>query len=71
MIDVQSDAYFPMGGPVCNELERATIEQIRHRLISGGLATADEIEQHLSNVASGQLDLATSPMVSAWARKPA
>jgi hypothetical protein len=30
----------------------------------------DEIEQHLANVASGQLDLATSPMVSAWARKP-
>ena len=70
MSDVRSDAYFPMGGPVCNELERATIEQIRDRLISGGLATVDEIEQHLSNVASGQLDLATSPMVSAWARKP-
>jgi hypothetical protein len=70
MSDVRSDAYFPMGGPACNELERATIEQIRDRLISGGLATVDEIEQHLSNVASGQLDLATSPMVSAWARKP-
>jgi len=54
MIDVQSDAYFLMGGPVCNELERATIEQIRHRLISGGLATADEIEQHLSNVVARQ-----------------
>jgi SAM-dependent methyltransferase len=71
MIDVESDAYFPMGGPVCDELERATTEQIRDRLISGGLATADEIEQHLANVTSGQLDLATSPMVSAWARKPA
>jgi SAM-dependent methyltransferase len=70
MVDVQSDAYFPMGGAVCNELERATVEQIRERLISGGLATADEIQQHLSNIASGQLDLATSPMVSAWARKP-
>jgi SAM-dependent methyltransferase len=70
MIDVQSDAYFPMGGPVCNELERATIVQIRERLISDGLATADEIDRHLSNVASGRLDLATSPMVSAWARKP-
>ena len=70
MTDVRSDAYFPMGGPVCNELERATIEQIRDRLVSGGLATEVEIEQHLSNVASGQLDLATSPMVSAWARKP-
>ena len=67
---VQSDAYFPMGGPACNELERATTEQIRERLISGNLATADEIEQHLSNVATGRLDLATSPMVSAWACKP-
>ena len=70
MIDVRSDAYFPIGGPVCNELERATIEQIRDRLISRGFATVDEIEQHLTNVASGHLDLATSPMVSAWARKP-
>ncbi len=71
LIDVQSDAYFPMGGPACNELERATVEQIRERLIAGGLATEDEIERHLSSVSSGELDLATSPMVSAWARKPA
>ncbi|MGA2837753.1 MAG: methyltransferase domain-containing protein [Acidimicrobiales bacterium] len=70
MVDVQSDAYFPMGGPACNELERATVEQIRDRLISGGLATAEEIERHLSSIGSGRLDLATSPMVSAWARKP-
>jgi SAM-dependent methyltransferase len=69
--EVQSDAYFPMGGSTCNELERATVEQIRERLISGGLATPEEIEEHLANVASGRLDLATSPMVSAWARKPA
>jgi SAM-dependent methyltransferase len=70
LIDVQSDAYFPMGGPACNELERATVEQIRELLIDSGLATEDEIARHLSNVASGHLDLATSPMVSAWARKP-
>jgi SAM-dependent methyltransferase len=71
MVRVQSDAYFPMSGPACDELERATVEQIRELLISKGLATADEIEAHLSNVASGRLDLATSPMVSAWAQKPA
>jgi SAM-dependent methyltransferase len=70
LVDVRSDAYFPMGGPACNELEQATIEQIRERLISARLATDDEIERHLCNVASGQLDLATSPMVSAWAHKP-
>jgi SAM-dependent methyltransferase len=70
LVDVQSDAYFPIGGPAVERLEGATVEQIRPRLIATGLATEDEIEQHLSNVATGQLDLATSPMVSAWGRKP-
>jgi hypothetical protein len=70
LLDVGSDSFFPMGGPVCNELERATVEQIRDRLLAAGLATEDEIERHLANVAGGTLDLATSPMVSAWARKP-
>ena len=71
LVDVQSDAYFPMGGPACDELERATIEQIRDQLIEHGLATPDEIERHLRAVATGQLDLATSPLVSAWGRRPA
>ncbi len=70
LVDVQSDSYFPMGGSACNELERATVEQVRERLIAADLATDDEIERHLSNVATGRLDLATSPLVSAWARKP-
>ena len=68
---VQSDAFFPMGGPACTELERATIEQIRYRLLEAGLATPEEIERHLANVSAGRLDLATSPMVSAWGQKPA
>ncbi len=71
LVDVQSDAYFPMGGPACNELERATVEQIRELLLEAGSATDEEIERHLTHVASGRLDLATSPMVSAWARRPA
>lgn len=70
LADVQADAYFPMGGPMCNELERATIEQIRDRLVASGRATEAEIDEHLVNVASGALDLTTSPMVSAWGRKP-
>jgi SAM-dependent methyltransferase len=70
LVDVGSDAHFPMGGPACNELERATVEQIRERLLTSGLATADEIDRHVAAVTSGRLDLATSPMVSAWARKP-
>jgi SAM-dependent methyltransferase len=67
---VQCDAYFPMAGPACSELERATVEQVRNDLVEAGLATDAEIEQHLSNVSTGRLDLATSPMVSAWGRKP-
>jgi SAM-dependent methyltransferase len=67
---VQSDAYFPMGGPACTELERATVEQVRDRMVAAGIASDAEIDQHLSNVMSGRLDLATSPMVSAWGRKP-
>lgn len=67
---MQCDAYFPMGGPACSALERATVEQVRDDLIAAGLATDAEIEQHLRNVSTGRLDLATSPMVSAWGRKP-
>ncbi|MHB8333589.1 MAG: class I SAM-dependent methyltransferase [Acidimicrobiales bacterium] len=47
LAQVQSNAFFPMGGPAC-----------------------DEIERHLENVTAGRLDLATSPMVSAWGQKP-
>lgn len=70
LVEVQADAYFPVGGRSCNELERATVEQVRARLLAAGLATNDEIERHLAAVASGRLDLATSPMISAWGRRP-
>jgi hypothetical protein len=70
LLEVRSDAYFPMGGPACSELERATVEQVRDRLVTAGIATDAEIEQHLTNVATGAMDLATSPLVSAWGRKP-
>jgi hypothetical protein len=63
---VAADAYFPLTGPACQDLERATIAQIKRRLLEAGLATEEEIAQHLENVASGVLDLATSPMISAW-----
>jgi SAM-dependent methyltransferase len=70
LVDVAADAYFPITGPACVELERATIEQIRGRLEDAGLATAEEIERHLANLSAGGLDLATSPMVTAWGRRP-
>lgn len=66
---VEADAYFPVTSPACAALESATVRQIRDRLVGAGLATAEEIDRHLTNVASGAMDLATAPMISAWGRK--
>ncbi|GAA3208244.1 methyltransferase domain-containing protein [Dactylosporangium siamense] len=70
LTDVGADAYFPITGGACAALEAATVRQIRDRLVAAGLATDGEIDEHLDNVTAGRLDLATSPMISAWGRKP-
>jgi SAM-dependent methyltransferase len=70
LVDVGADAYFPITGPACAELERATVEQIGDQLVAAGLATRAEIDRHLANVAGGELDLATSPMITACGRRP-
>jgi SAM-dependent methyltransferase len=67
--DVTADAYFPMTSPACTALEAATVRQIRGRLVAAGLATDEEIDQHLANVETGSMDLATAPMISVWGRK--
>ncbi|WVK79107.1 methyltransferase domain-containing protein [Dactylosporangium sp. AC04546] len=69
LADVEADASFPITGPACVRLEEATVRQIRDRLLAAGLATAGEIDEHLANLATGTLDVATSPMVSAWGRR--
>ncbi len=69
LADVTADAYFPITSPACAALEAATVLQIRDSLLASGLATSEEIDLHLANVASGRLDLATSPMISAWGRR--
>ncbi|MEU0672489.1 methyltransferase [Streptomyces sp. NPDC006172] len=66
---VEADAYFPVTSPACAALESATVRQIRADLVSAGIATEEEIDRHLANVASGGMDLATAPMISAWGRK--
>ncbi|MGD0313722.1 MAG: methyltransferase [Acidimicrobiales bacterium] len=70
LVDVSADAYFPVTGPACTELERATVLQVREQLVAAGLATEDEIDRHLANIHAGGMDFATSPMVSAWGRAP-
>jgi SAM-dependent methyltransferase len=67
---VSADAFFPVTGPACTVLERATVEQVRQPMIAAGLATAEDIDRHLANIDRGDLDFATSPMISAWGRRP-
>jgi SAM-dependent methyltransferase len=69
LVGVGADAYFPITGPAGIELERATTEQIREQLIAAGLASEEDVDAHLANVVAGKLDLATSPMISAWGQK--
>ncbi|MEU3659067.1 methyltransferase domain-containing protein [Streptomyces sp. NPDC032940] len=66
---VEADAYFPVTSPACSALESATVRQIRDQLVAAGVATDEDIDRHLANVASGSMDLATAPMISAWGRK--
>ncbi|MET7641826.1 methyltransferase domain-containing protein [Streptomyces sp. NPDC005438] len=70
LAEVEADAYFPITSPACTALEDATVRQIRHHLTDHGLATDEEVDRHLTNVATGRLDLATAPMISAWGRRP-
>jgi hypothetical protein len=65
--DVRADAYFPMTSPACGVLEAATVRQLRDPLIAHGHATAAEIDEHLADIAAGHADLATAPVISAWA----
>ncbi|MGV9285802.1 methyltransferase domain-containing protein [Streptomyces sp. NPDC003719] len=66
---VEAEAYFPVTSPACSALESATVRQIRAQLVGAGVATDEDIDRHLANVASGSMDLATAPMISAWGRK--
>ncbi|WP_128377799.1 methyltransferase [Streptomyces cavernae] len=66
---VEADAHFPIASPAGATLEAATVRQVRDRLIAARLATQEEVDRHLTNVASGAMDLATAPMISAWGRK--
>jgi hypothetical protein len=70
LVEVQGDGYFPRTSPACAVLEEATVLQIRDRLVQQGIATEWQIDEHLTHVRSGALDLTISPMVSAWGRRP-
>jgi SAM-dependent methyltransferase len=70
LADVRAEGYFPVTSPACRELEAATVRQLRTRLTGRGLATEEEIERHLANLESTELDVTTAPLVTCWGRRP-
>jgi len=70
LTDVAAEAFVPLRHPAAVELEETTIRMIRDQLVEHAIATPEEIERHLANVATGRLDLAQPPLISAWGRKP-
>ncbi|MGW0839950.1 methyltransferase domain-containing protein [Streptomyces sp. NPDC002787] len=66
---VEAHAYFPVSSPGCAALESATVERLRGDLVAANLATDEEIDRHLSYVATGTMDIAAPPLISAWGRK--
>jgi hypothetical protein len=70
LIDVEADAYFPVTSPVSAGLERATMLQLRDRLVAAGLASEEDIDRHVRTLAGGRLDVMTSPLISCWGRRP-
>jgi SAM-dependent methyltransferase len=68
--DVAADAFLPLALTAGSELEQATVEHVRGELIAGGRLSPEEIDTFLRSVGTGQLDIATPPLVSAWGRRP-
>ncbi|MEU8959328.1 methyltransferase domain-containing protein [Streptomyces sp. NPDC048518] len=66
---VESDVYFPLSSPACVALETATLQDLRPDLTAAGLATPEEIDQHVANLATGTVDLAAPALISTWGRK--
>jgi len=67
---VGADAYFPITQPASAALELTTVRSIAQSLVERGLASNEEIARHLDHVERGRLDLATSPLVTAWGQRP-
>src|SRR3954453_8857932 len=70
LADVAAAGSFPIGGPVCDRLEIATMRQVRAELVAARLADEADIDAHLAAVSAGELDLTLAPLISAWGRRP-
>ena len=69
LTDVNAEVSFNLGGQDARRMQHTLIAQARPALIAAGLASAGEIDQHLADLESTNLEIAVFPIVSAWGRK--
>jgi SAM-dependent methyltransferase len=70
LVDVAADSYMPVALPATLQLEKANVNQVRDALIAQGHVTADEVDRYLASLDAGVVDIAMSPLFSAWGRRP-
>lgn len=70
LVSVEADAYLAVSIRACAAIESTTVALLRDQIVSREIATDAEIDRHLDAVASGRLDLAQPPLVTAWGRRP-
>jgi hypothetical protein len=69
LADVGAEAYFPVVHPSLALLDRLTYDQVGKGLIAAGLATEEEIAQHVDNVSRGLVTPLMAPLITVWGRK--
>ena len=67
---VGAEVAFALGGPGARHMQRTLVTRARPALIGAGSATGEEIDRHLADLDTAQLDIAVFPIVSAWGRNP-
>ena len=49
---VKAEGFFPIASQTCSNLEAATVQHVRDKLLANGLATTAEIDRHLHNLSA-------------------
>lgn len=70
LTDVSAEVAFSLGGVEAGNLQRVLTMLVGPHLLATGQIEQDEINQHLADLDSADLDIAVFPVVSAWGRRP-
>jgi SAM-dependent methyltransferase len=69
LADIDADVSFSLSGPAARRMQHTLITVARPALVAAGSATEREIDQHLADLGSDDLDIAVFPVVAAWGRR--